>query len=131
MYRVQRRKPFPLVANVYKGTTLLTKVLGTFPVWGFLLGIGGVVKIYKKGEIMDNEQSVIEDLNEEIEELKEEVDELEEKVDDLDDSCDDLKGKVSDLEEEVHELESEKSFMIEQANKALELVRNISDMEYN
>jgi len=49
MYRVQRRKPFPLVANVYKGTTLLTRVLGTFPLWGFLLGIGGVVKIYKKG----------------------------------------------------------------------------------
>ena len=66
---------------------------------------------------MDNEQSVIEDLNEEIEELEETVS--------------DLEGKVSNLEEEVHELESEKSF------KALELVRIISDMieqadmEYN
>jgi len=66
---------------------------------------------------MDNEQSVIEDLNDEIENLEETVS--------------DLEDKVSDLEEEVHELESEKSFMIEQADKALELVRNISDMEYN
>ena len=72
---------------------------------------------------MDNEQSVIEDLNEEIDDLKDEVSELEEEVSDL-------KDELEEANNTIEALESEKSFMIEESDKALESIRRISDMEF-
>ena len=80
---------------------------------------------------MDNLQEKIDELDEEIESLEYELENKDDTIDDLNDEIDEKDNEIDDLKETVSELELQVARMIDKADSALVLIRDIADEEYN